>query len=74
MDEEEVAKRILVSIGIAMTCAEKLMGFEDVNVRVFALDTFTKMADMEMTLMNALGVKDQTGDSNPLARRARLDR
>jgi hypothetical protein len=74
MNEEEVAKGMLVSAEIAITCAEMLMDSEDVNVRVFALDTLTKLAELEMILMNALGVKDQSWDSNSLARRARLDR
>ena len=73
MSEAEEARRMLVSVGNAMVNTEKLMESEDQDVRVFALDTFTKLAEIELTLLTALGVRPQIDDDrNPLARRARL--
>ena len=75
MNETETAKRVLVSVGIALVNAERLMESEDQNIRVFALDAYTKLAEVELALLNMLGIKPQYSDDvNPLARRARLDR
>jgi len=57
----------------AMSRAEELMGCEDRDVRVFALDTYAKLAEIELALLTALG-EAPTDDRNPLARRVRLDR
>jgi hypothetical protein len=41
---------------------------------VFALDAYTRLAEVELALLNMLGIKPQYSDDvNPLARRARLD-
>lgn len=74
MNEKEAAKRILVSVGIAMTNAEKLMESEDEDVKIFALDIFTKLAEIEMTLLVVLGFNAEKVERNPLARRACLGR
>ena len=74
MAEREVVKRMLVSVGIAMVNAERLMESEDRDVRVFALDAFTRLAEIELALLMALGIKPQSSDdTNPLARRTRLE-
>jgi len=55
-----------------MSKAEELMGCEDRDVRVFALDTYARLAEIELALLTALGTAPD--DRNPLARRVRLDR
>ena len=73
MSEVDTARRLLASVEAAIAAAERLMESEDQDVRVFALDTFTKLAEIELTLLTALGVRPQIDDDrNPLARRARL--
>ena len=75
MAEKEAAKRMLVSVGIALVNAERLLESEDRDVRVFALDAFTRLAEVELALLTALGIEPQSSDdTNPLARRTRLDR
>lgn len=74
MNEVEAAKRMLVSVGIAMTNAEKLMESEDEDVKIFALNAFTTLAEIELTLLAALGFNAEKVERNPLARRVRLDR
>ena len=64
---------MIVSVGIAMTNAEKLMESESEDVKVFTLNAFLKLAEIEMVLMNALGVKTAEAEKNPLARRSRLE-
>ena len=73
VNEREFAKRMLVSIGIAIANAENLMESESEEARIFALDAFTKLAEIEFTLLTALGFKVQSEDRNPLVRRLRLD-
>ena len=65
---------MVVSVGIAMTNAEKLMESESEDVKVFTLNAILKLAETEMVLMNALGVKTTETEKNPLARRTRLGR
>ena len=71
MSEVDTARRLLASVEAAIAAAERLMESEDQDARVFALDTFTKLAELELALLSALGAAPQ-GDTNPLARRARL--
>lgn len=73
MYEREFAKRMLVSVGIAIANAEKLMESESEEVSVFALDAYTKLAEIELTLLTALGFKARSEERNPLVRRLRLD-
>ncbi|OGD47009.1 hypothetical protein A3K69_01585 [Candidatus Bathyarchaeota archaeon RBG_16_57_9] len=54
--EREVAKRMLASVGIALVNA-KLIDYEGRGVRVFTLDAFTRLADIELVLLKALGGK-----------------
>ena len=72
MNERGAAEGILAFVGIAMTSAEKLM--ESEGVKIFALDAFTKLAEIEMALLMALGFNAGKAERNPLARRARLGR
>jgi len=74
VNEREIAKRMLVSVGIAIANAEKLMDSESEEVRVFALNAYTTLAEIELTLLTALGFKAQSEERNPLARRTRIDR
>jgi len=73
VSEVEAARRMLASVEAAMSKAEELMGSEAQDVRVFALDTYTRLAEIELALLTALGAAP-TDDRNPLARRVRLDR
>ena len=73
VSEREFAKKMLVSIGIAIANTEKLMESESEEVRIFALDAFTKLAEIEFALLTALGFNVQSEDRNPLVRRLRLD-
>jgi len=73
MSEKKLLKRMIVSVGIAMTNAEKLMESESEDMKVFALNAFVKLAEIEMVLTNALGVKTEDTEKNPLARRSRLE-
>ena len=73
MSEIESARRMLASVESAMSTAQELMGSEAQDVRVFALDTYTRLAEIELALLTALG-DAPTDDRNPLARRVRLDK
>ena len=73
MSDADAARRMLASVEAAMSRAEELMGSEDRDARVFALDAYTRLAEIELALLTALG-EAPTDDSNPLARRVRLDR
>ncbi len=65
---------MMVSVGIAMTNAEKLMEIESEDAKVFTLNASLRLVEIEMALMNALGVKTAEAGKNPLARRTRLER
>ena len=73
MSEAETARRLLASLGVAMANAESLMESESEEVRVFALDVFTRLAEMELALLTALGLEARSREENPLVRRLRLD-
>ncbi len=73
MSEAEAARRMLASVEAAMSKAEELMDSKDRDVRVFALDTYVRLAEIEMALLTALS-EAPADDRNPLARRVRLDR
>jgi len=74
MDEREVAEELLASVRRAIKASEGLMESGSEDIRIFALDTFTKLGEMVMALMEVLGEAEQRDESNPLVRRARLDR
>lgn len=73
MSEAETARRLLASLCVAMANAESLMESESEEVRVFALDVFTRLAEMELALLTALGLDARSREENPLVRRLRLD-
>ena len=73
MSEETIAEGMLASVCFALSAAEKLMESEDIDVQVFALDTFAKLAEIELSLLEALGRKRVSNEPNPLARRARIE-
>jgi len=73
VSEAETARRLLASLGVAMANAESLMESESEEVRVFALDVFTRLAEMELALLTALGLDARSREENPLVRRLRLD-
>ncbi len=64
---------MLASVEAAMTVAEELMRDESRDIRVFALDVYTQLVNIELALLTALG-EAPADDRNPLARRVRLDR
>ena len=73
MSDADAARRMLATVEAAISTAEELMKDEDRDVRVFALDVYTQLANIELTLLTALG-SAPPDDRNPLARRVRLDR
>ena len=73
MSDAETFRRMLASVEAAISTAEELMKDEDRDVRVFALDVYTQLANLELALLTALG-EAPADDANPLARRVRLDR
>lgn len=72
MNERKAAEELLRSIKRAISASEGLMKSESEEVKVFAVDTFIKLAEMEVALVEALGEKAAADEGNPLARRARL--
>ena len=72
-EAEATARRMLATVEAAISTAQELMKDEDRDVRVFALDVYTRLAEIEMALLVALG-EAPADDKNPLARRSRLDR
>jgi hypothetical protein len=72
MDERKAAEALLTSVRRAIKASEVLMESESEEVRIFALDVFTKLAEMEIALLEALGEKAAADEGNPLARRVRL--
>jgi len=74
MDERKIVEDLLESVQTAIKASVKLMGSESEEVKVFTIDVFTKLAEMELTLLEVLGEAGQRDERNPLARRARLDR
>jgi len=73
-DIRVIIRELLADVRATIKTVRKLMKSEDQDVQVFAIDVFTKLAEMEMTLLDALGGEKQTEERNPLARRLRLDR
>ena len=72
-EAEATARRMLSTVEAAISTAQELMKDPDRDVRVFALDVYTQLANIELTLLTALG-EAPADDTNPLARRVRLDR
>jgi hypothetical protein len=73
VSEAETARRLLASLGVAIAHAKSLMESESEEVRVFALDVFTRLAEMELALLTALGLDARSREENPLVRRLRRD-
>ena len=73
MSYAETFRRMLASVEAAISTAQELMEDPDREVRVFALDVYTQLANLELALLTALG-EAPSDEKNPLARRVRLDR
>ena len=71
-NERKIAEALLKSIQTAIKASVKLMGSESEDIKVFAIDVFTKLAEMEMILLEALSGESQKEQRNPLARRVRI--
>ncbi len=72
-EAEATARRMLATVEAAISTAQELMKDPDRDVRVFALDVYTQLANLELALLTALG-EAPADEKNPLARRVRLDR
>ena len=72
MNERKAAEELLRSVKRTISASEGLMKSESEEVKVFAVDTFIKLAEMEIALLEALGEKAAADEGNPLARRVRL--
>jgi len=72
VDEREVAEELVDAVHRAIKVCDALMESEDVDVKVFAIDSIIKLAEMEMALLDALGERAVKEERNPLARRAKL--
>ena len=72
MNEAKIAEELLDDVRSTIKTVLSLMESESEDVRVFAVDAFVKLAEMEMTLLEALGAESNREERNPLARRAQL--
>ena len=72
MSEIEAARKLLAELREVKRAVLKLMESEDEDKKVFAVDAFTKLAEMEIVLITALGEKNRSEEKNPLARRVRV--
>jgi len=72
MSEREAAEELLEAVRDALKVSRKLMKSKKENVKVFGVDVFTKLAEIEISLMEALGEKAAREQRNPLARRVKL--
>jgi len=72
MSEIEAARELLAELREVKRAVLKLMESEDEDTKVFAVDAFTKLAEMEIVLITALGEKNRSEEKNPLARRVRI--
>ena len=72
MSEIEAARELLAELREVKKAVMKLIESEDEDTKVFAVDAFTKLAEMEIVLITALGEKNRSEEKNPLARRVRI--
>jgi len=72
MNEKKVVKELLESVQMAIKVVVKLMGSENEDIKVFAIDAFIKLFEIEAALLDALGGERRTEERNPLARRTRV--
>ena len=72
MSEIEAARELLADLREVKKPVMKLMESDDKDTKVFAVDAFTRLAEMEMVLLEALGGQKQREEKNPLARRTRV--
>ena len=72
MSEFEAARELLKSVQIAIKAVVKLMGSENEDIKVFAIDAFIKLFEIEAMLLDALSGERRTEERNPLARRTRV--
>jgi len=73
MNEKKVVKELLESVQMAIKVVVKLMGSENEDIKVFAIDAFIKLFEIEATLLDALSGERRTEERNPLARRTRVE-
>ncbi len=62
MNDVEMAKRVLVSVGIVLVNADGLMESEDRDARALAFEACVKLTELELALLNRLGMKPQYSD------------
>ena len=74
MNEIEAGRELLTDLREVKKAVMKLMESEKEETRVFAVDAFTRLAEMEMILLEALSGEAQKEQRNPLARRTRVER
>ena len=72
MSEIEAARKLLAELREVKRAVLKLMESENEDTKVFAVDAFTKLAEMEILFITALGEKNRSEEKNPLARRVRI--
>ena len=72
MSKIEAARELLAELREVKRAVMNLIESENEDAKVFAIDTFVKLAEMEMALMDALGEKNRSEEKNPLARRVRV--
>ena len=72
MNEKKVVKELLESVQMAIKVVVKLMGSENEDIKVFAIDAFIKLFEIEAMLLDALSGERRTEERNPLARRVRV--
>lgn len=70
---EAVYRELLADTRDAIKAAKRLMGSEDEDVQVFAVEVFLQLSSLVAALAEALGEKTER-DRNPLSRRVRRDR
>ena len=72
MNEKKIVKELLESVQMAIKVVVKLMGSENEDIKVFAIDAFIKLFEIEAALLDALSGERRTEERNPLARRVRV--
>ena len=72
MNEKKIVKELLESVQMAIKVVVKLMGSENEDIKVFAIDAFIKLFEIEAMLLDALSGERRTEERNPLARRVRV--
>ncbi len=74
MDERVTCEELVDAVHRAIMVCATLMESEDIDVKLFAIDSLIKLAETEVALLEALGEAEQKDEKNPLARRTRLER